>query len=889
MIAFYVMAMADTLPVSSLRLRCESCGQRYAAESPHRCVAAKAGGSAALPAELTGALIDDRYEILHEISQGGMGVVYKAQDRLCKRPVAVKIVRQEQTVPGARLRFLAEAKLLAKLKNPHIVKVLGFGLLPDGRNFLVMEFLSGPTLGSLLKSGRLDPPRACGIALQIVRGLKAVHAQGIVHRDLKPENIFLIDRGGNAEFVKIIDFGIAKTLSASAEPTKSKAALAISPSQKQALAALADESYTSETAKTRPGTVLGSPRYMAPEQVRGAQIDGRTDQYAIGCMLYQMLTGTVPFDGILALDVMMAHLNKELVLPRQRCAGLKISDSLELAVVRMLAKEPAQRFLSLRAVEVALSRECAALAPQARGARLLRLPHLWRPRWLYILGLVLLCLAPAAYFAVRFQKAKKPGPSPPGGVVPGALASADAQARAVLFEQAQSGPPELRRGAVAGLGVARDPALLPDLERWLQDEVVREQAAEALGQIGDRKAVPALLPLLADKHPFTVRLAAARALDALDEARGQVVLEALLSATQEPPPRALGRNEENPSRESPDAQPLAKAAPAVAQSPAESDAHLLAQQLVNDVEPVRRQTAAIALLRLSQMDPKLLRARCISWARDALSDTNPAVREAGVAVLSDVSASESLPLLAGMLEDSAKPVRRRAAQALARSILPGFRRLAHPKDQERARSALRSGIANPDAGVAAVARAALFILGDQAQRAALFALAAHKDPAVRRLVAMHAAGAKDLVLLLLADENQAVRFAAASSLALSSDKERLRAIPLLRKALDGAGADSLIAYSLLRLQFKMEVPLPKIATEQPNVKERLAILEAIDELLTRLGTAPVQLLSRADRGPNGAPHSLEILGKLQQLADDPKALLRARATALLGRLALSPR
>lgn len=185
--------MAQSLPVTSLSLRCEYCGQRYPVESNHECAQApprepsEFGGKSrpAMPPSLLGAILGERYEILSEISTGGMGVVYKAKHLALKNFVAVKILRSGPQVPGAKRRFLLEARLLSRLKHPNIVGVIDFGMLPDGRNFLVMEFLQGTTLGSLLKGGRLEPKRACQIALQMVRGLHMVHAQGIVHRDMK--------------------------------------------------------------------------------------------------------------------------------------------------------------------------------------------------------------------------------------------------------------------------------------------------------------------------------------------------------------------------------------------------------------------------------------------------------------------------------------------------------------------------------------------------------------------------------------------------------------------------------------------------------------------------------------------------------------------------------
>jgi serine/threonine-protein kinase len=165
--------------------------------------------------ELVGLILGERYAIEERLSAGGMGVVYRARHTVLDSPVAVKILRKAQDTEAQR-RFLQEAKLASLIRHPNTVYISDFGVLTDGRSYLVMEFLSGPTLGKIMQHSRLPVARACRIALQIAQGLESVHGKGITHRDLKPENIFVLRSDGSSggagagkEYVKIVDFGIA--------------------------------------------------------------------------------------------------------------------------------------------------------------------------------------------------------------------------------------------------------------------------------------------------------------------------------------------------------------------------------------------------------------------------------------------------------------------------------------------------------------------------------------------------------------------------------------------------------------------------------------------------------------------------------------------------------
>lgn len=286
---------------------------------------------------LLGSLVDGRYRVVSRIGDGGMGIVYKVEHTFLNKFFALKVMRPTRDTID-RQRFEQEARLASKIRHKNVVEISDFGVLPTGQPYFVMEFLRGHNLGDAIYEGRIDPLLACHIAAQIASGLQAVHKQNVVHRDLKPDNIFLIDpdsqeedfaqeadsgEWSDAHFVKIMDFGIAKSI---------------------------DKNLTGT------GMTLGTPEYMSPEQTTGDKLDWRSDQYSLGCMLYEMLTGDLPFIGKGAFEVMNKHLSEPPKPLRQKRPELVnvISPSLEKLVMTMLAKKPAQRLQSMRAVEQAL-------------------------------------------------------------------------------------------------------------------------------------------------------------------------------------------------------------------------------------------------------------------------------------------------------------------------------------------------------------------------------------------------------------------------------------------------------------------------------------------------------------------------------------------------------
>jgi tRNA A-37 threonylcarbamoyl transferase component Bud32 len=226
-----------------------------------------------------GTTFDHRYKIEEVIGEGGMGVVYRARHKIIAKKVAVKVLRADMARDKEILeRFLQEARAASSIGNAHIVDISDFGELPDGSTYIVMEFLEGKSIAAMFEGGKRMPvQRICHIAAQIADGLAAAHGRGIIHRDLKPDNIFLVKRGHQNHFVKVLDFGIAKVGGANSKLTKT-------------------------------GMVFGTPYYMSPEQAAGQTIDARTDIYALGIIMYEMFTGQVPFDGDTFMGILSKHM-----------------------------------------------------------------------------------------------------------------------------------------------------------------------------------------------------------------------------------------------------------------------------------------------------------------------------------------------------------------------------------------------------------------------------------------------------------------------------------------------------------------------------------------------------------------------------------------------------
>ena len=266
-------------------------------------------------------LIGGRYAIEKPLGEGAMGEVYLAEHVMMQKTVALKVLRGDLSRDDeAVARFQREARAAASLDHPHVCQATDFGQTDDGDFFLVMEHLEGETLQHQIETfGSLTVDRALHIADQIADGLHQAHQQGIVHRDLKPENIMLIDRQGDRDFVKIMDFGIAR------------------------LVAGEDSEATDEERLTRAGMVYGTPHYMAPEQVAGDDIDLRADLYALGIVLFEMLTGQPPFDGDNIAKVMGQHITQPIPSLQDVVDDRRFAPELQSLVDVLLDKDLEQR------------------------------------------------------------------------------------------------------------------------------------------------------------------------------------------------------------------------------------------------------------------------------------------------------------------------------------------------------------------------------------------------------------------------------------------------------------------------------------------------------------------------------------------------------------------
>ena len=266
--------------------------------------------------ELVGTTIDARYEVQKVLGEGGMGLVYKARHVVLDKPLALKVLRPDVSRDQEIItRFQQEARSASAIGNQHIIDITDFGTLANGSTYFIMEFLDGTDLtGAIEEGGTLEPVRIVHVAKQLCQALGAAHDAGIVHRDLKPDNIYLIRRGGDSNFVKVLDFGIAKVGGSSSK-------------------------------LTRAGQVFGTPHYMSPEQCAGSGVDHRTDIYALGIIMYEMSTGDVPFDADNLMGILTKHLYEEPVRPRDR--NPSIPEELELVILKAIAKQADVRYQTM--------------------------------------------------------------------------------------------------------------------------------------------------------------------------------------------------------------------------------------------------------------------------------------------------------------------------------------------------------------------------------------------------------------------------------------------------------------------------------------------------------------------------------------------------------------
>jgi eukaryotic-like serine/threonine-protein kinase len=291
-----------------------------------------------------GTTFDHRYKIERLLGEGGMGFVYLARHKVIDKRVAVKVLRAELAKDREIFeRFVQEARAASSIGNPHIVDISDFGDLPDGSTYFVMEYLEGQSLSQIIDSPNEIPmDRLCQIAMQLAAGLAAAHNAGIVHRDLKPDNIFVVPRGSDPHFVKILDFGIAKV------------------------------STSATTKLTRAGAVFGTPHYMSPEQAAGAPIDHRTDIYSLGVMLYELVSRQLPFNADNFMGILTQHMYKAPVPIRALVSGPDCPPGLEAVILKCLSKKPESRYQTMTELHDDLERVRSGGVPGAVGEMMAR-------------------------------------------------------------------------------------------------------------------------------------------------------------------------------------------------------------------------------------------------------------------------------------------------------------------------------------------------------------------------------------------------------------------------------------------------------------------------------------------------------------------------------------
>jgi hypothetical protein len=272
---------------------------------------------------LVGQVFFDRYRVVRKLEERNGGGLYFAQHLQADRAVAIEVLDTDHARPAAIDQFLEEARTVARLGHENIIEIFNGGRSTEGAVFLAMEYLEGTDLAQLLKEGPLSWERAQAILLQIAAALGAVHRHGIVHRDLKPENVRLVPRTGRRDFVKLLDFGVARVKA---------------------------------SGDTDEGSFTGAPEYMAPEQAQAGAVDHRADIYSLGCLIVHMVTGEPPFVADSILELLGKHQSETPAPPSSKRPAGTLPAELDAVVLRALEKDPAQRWPDMAAFSDAIAR-----------------------------------------------------------------------------------------------------------------------------------------------------------------------------------------------------------------------------------------------------------------------------------------------------------------------------------------------------------------------------------------------------------------------------------------------------------------------------------------------------------------------------------------------------
>ena len=481
---------------------------------------------------MVGTTVAGRYRITSLLGSGGMGTVYLADQVAMERQVVLKFLHPAYSSRRDLMeRFHREARAASKIKNSNTIVLHDFGQTDDGTLYMAMEYLEGRTLSALIESaGAVSPLRAVGITLQALASLTDAHARGVVHRDLKPDNILLVEQDGVVDFVKVLDFGIAKIRDPESgvtarhrvvevdEPAGAPGTDTLESWEELARRLEDDGEQAPEAAPglTKHGEICGSPGYMAPEQIRGAGgIDQRTDLYAVGVILYELLTGTNPFMGTSIPDMLLRTMDRQVEPLRKSHPHLELPRQLDDLILSCLSKEATGRPASAADVAGRLREVTPALARRRkeREQAMLELVGI-RPRWrrhlrwalplLAVVAAVLIwlagrgalpgegtALAPGQRVLVAVSKSK----------VPAWVATPDAEGRRVTVRGVQ------RRRAGRILATARILAAVADVPSRYTGSVEPAAAQAELRQVASHARGAAGLPKL---QTYWVKIAVGR-------------------------------------------------------------------------------------------------------------------------------------------------------------------------------------------------------------------------------------------------------------------------------------------------------------------------------------------------------------------------------------------
>lgn len=510
----------------------------------------------------TGKVIDGRYRVEALLGKGAVGLVYRCRHLVLDKDVAIKVLRPDYARdPEIAERLEVEAKAASAIGSPHIVETVDFGALPDGSAYFVMEYLEGRSLAQLLDAGEtLGAAEVLHIATQIADALEAAHDAGIVHRDLKPDNVFIVRRGNDPYFVKILDFGIAKLARA-------------------------------ESKLTRAGHIYGTPHYMSPEQATGRETDWRTDVYSLGVILYELVTSKVPFDADEPMAILLQHVHDEppAMVP---AAGGDLVPRLEAVVFKCLSKDPNDRYQNMSELRADLERLRSGALPEAvrvsRPPRASQVPPLplepsLLTRGAYVLAAAgVLASAVMGYFLFTSERSAGDTAAPDAPAAPPELPTvAEVQAAAPSeAEGAESGAAETAEAQPEGKPVLL--VVLPADARITQNgrdlgmmpvTVYVPEGGRAEVYVERHGYVPRRLILKGDRPRVVIGLVEVGSSDKDAEAKAQAEAERLAAETlpeapaaakdgaaKEPPKEVPGKDGAAPDASAKDTQEAPKSA-----------------------------------------------------------------------------------------------------------------------------------------------------------------------------------------------------------------------------------------------------------------------------------------------------------------------------------------